>query len=258
MGRLTGKVALVTGGARGTGEETARLFAAEGARVVIGDVLDDRGRGVAESIGDTARYQHLDVTSPDDWHAAVRLCEEVFGPPTVLVNNAGILVIRPMEDTTLEEFERILAVNLTGAFLGMNAVTPSMREAGGGAIVNVSSVDGVRGGNQRSAYCASKWGLRGLTKAAAFDLGRYGIRVNAVCPGGGSAEMAGPWIGPEFDHPRHLQTIPLGRDVAIPEIAAAILYLASDESSYVSAVDLLVDGGVSSGQNLHGFLNVPR
>jgi 3alpha(or 20beta)-hydroxysteroid dehydrogenase len=256
--RLKGKVALVTGAARGTGEATARLFVAEGAHVVIGDVLDDCGQAVAADLGDAAHYVHLDVTSPADWDAAVRTTTETFGTPTVLVNNAGILVIRPMEDTTLEEFQRVLEVNLVGPFLGMNAVTAAMRDAGGGAIVNVSSVDGVRGGNQRGAYCASKWGLRGLTKAAAFDLGRYGIRVNAVCPGGGSAEMAAPWIGPEFDHPAHLHTIPLGRDVEIPEIAAAILYLASDDSSYVSAVDLLVDGGVSSGQNLHGFVHAPR
>jgi 3alpha(or 20beta)-hydroxysteroid dehydrogenase len=257
MSRLDGKVALITGAARGTGEETAKLFVAEGAKVVVADVLDDRGEDVVRRLGAAARYVHLDVTSPADWDNAVRFTRDTFGPPTVLVNNAGILVIKPLDDTSLEDFERLLAVNLIGPFLGMKAVAASMREAGGGAIVNVSSVDGIRGGNQRSAYCATKWGLRGLTKAAAFDLGRDGIRVNAVCPGGGSAEMAAPWIGQGFDHPAHLHTIPLGRDVEIPEIAAAILYLASDDSSYVSAVDLLVDGGVSAGQNLRGFLHDP-
>lgn len=255
MNMLEGKIAIITGAARGTGEVTARKFVDEGAQVVIADVLDDLGEEVAASLGDAAVYVHLDVTAPDDWQAAVKVTVESFGNPTVLVNNAGVLVIKPIEDTTVEDFSRLVDVNLLGTFLGIKSVVAPMRAAGGGSIVNVSSIDGIRGGNRRTAYCASKWGVRGLTKAAAFDLGQYGIRVNAVCPGGGSAEMASPWIGENFDHPAHLQTVALGRDGEIPEYAAAIAYLASESSSYITAIDLAVDGGVSAGQNLRGFIN---
>jgi 3alpha(or 20beta)-hydroxysteroid dehydrogenase len=255
MSMLDGKVAIITGAARGTGEETARKFVAEGARVVLADVLDDLGEAVAASLGDAAVYTHLDVTAAEDWSAAVKCAGDAFGSVTVLVNNAGVLVIRPIDETTVEDFERLVSVNLLGTFLGIKAVIEPMTAAGGGSIVNVSSIDGLRGGNRRSAYCASKWGVRGLTKAAAFDLGQFGIRVNAVCPGGGSAEMASPWIGPNFDHPAHLQTVALGRDGELSDYAAAIAFLASDAAAYVTAIDLPVDGGVTAGQNLRGFIN---
>jgi 3alpha(or 20beta)-hydroxysteroid dehydrogenase len=255
MSMLDGKVAIITGAARGTGEETARKFVAEGARVVLADVLDDLGEAVAASLGDAAVYTHLDVTAEEDWSAAVKCAGDAFGSVTVLVNNAGVLVIRPIDETTVEDFERLVSVNLLGTFLGIKAVIEPMTAAGGGSIVNVSSIDGLRGGNRRSAYCASKWGVRGLTKAAAFDLGQFGIRVNAVCPGGGSAEMASPWIGPNFDHPAHLQTVALGRDGELSDYAAAIAFLASDAAAYVTAIDLPVDGGVTAGQNLRGFIN---
>jgi 3alpha(or 20beta)-hydroxysteroid dehydrogenase len=251
MGLLDGKVAIITGAARGTGEATARKFVSEGARVVIGDVLDDLGSAVAADLADAAAYTHLDVTSPSDWARAVELTTSRFGLPTVLVNNAAVLIMKSIEDTTLDEYGRVLNINLTGAFAGIQAVTASMRAAGGGSIVNVSSVDGMRGGDLRSAYCSSKWGLRGLTKAAAFDLGQYGIRVNAVCPGGGSAEMAMPWIPGNFDHPSHLRTVPLARDGELSEYAAAIAYLASDSSSYITAIDLVVDGGVTAGHSMN-------
>jgi 3alpha(or 20beta)-hydroxysteroid dehydrogenase len=250
---LNGKVCIVTGAARGTGEATARRMVAEGASVLIGDVLDDRGRDVARQLGDQAMYVHLDVTSVDDWRSAVEQVTARFGHPTVLVNNAAILIMRTIEDTTPEEFDQVLRVNLSGTFLGMKAVIPSMRAAGGGSIVNISSIAGMRGGDLRTAYCAGKWGVRGLTKAAAFDLGGYGIRVNAVCPGGGSAEMAAPWMPEGLDLAAHLRTVPLGRPGQLDEYASAIVFLASDQASYVTGEDLVVDGGVTSGHALLAF-----
>jgi 3alpha(or 20beta)-hydroxysteroid dehydrogenase len=192
-GRLDGKVAIISGGARGQGAAEARLFAAEGARVVVGDVLDDEGAAVAEEIGDAALYVHLDVTDEAQWAAAVKAAEEAFGPVSVLINNAGILLFQSLHKTTLEDFERVMRVNVTGVFLGMKAVTTSMVEAGGGSIVNVSSTAGLQGLPYLGAYVASKWAVRGLSKTAAIDLGQKGIRVNSVHPGGIDTPMvAGP------------------------------------------------------------------
>ncbi len=183
MAKLDGRVALVTGGARGMGEAHARALASEGARVVIGDVLQDEGAAVADDLGDDGRFAALDVTDEGSWREAVRFAEETFGPISVLVNNAGVLAVAPIAELAIEEWRRVIDTNLTGAFLGMKAVHPSMRRAGGGAIVNVSSMAACIAVAPASAYTASKSGLRGLTKAAAIEFGPDRIRVNSLHPG---------------------------------------------------------------------------
>ncbi|HYZ98405.1 MAG TPA: glucose 1-dehydrogenase [Acidimicrobiales bacterium] len=243
MGRLDGKVAVISGGARGQGAAEARLFAAEGARVVVGDVLDDEGRAVAAELGPEAAYAPLDVTDEAGWAAVVELAEERFGPVDVLVNNAGILQFQALHKMDLADFERILRVNLTGVFLGMKAVVPSMVRAGGGSIVNISSTAGLQGLPGLGAYVASKWGVRGLTKTAAIDLGPKGIRVNSVHPGGIDTPML-EGTDPEAPFYKRLPVARMGRP---EEAARAVLFLASDESSYTTGAELTVDGGATAG-----------
>ena len=243
MGRLDGKVAVISGGARGQGAAEARLFAAEGARVVVGDVLDDEGRAVAAELGPEAAYAPLDVTDEAGWAAVVELAEERFGPVGVLVNNAGILQFQALHKMDLADFERILRVNLTGVFLGMKAVVPSMVRAGGGSIVNISSTAGLQGLPGLGAYVASKWGVRGLTKTAAIDLGPKGIRVNSVHPGGIDTPML-EGTDPEAPFYKRLPVARMGRP---EEAARAVLFLASDESSYTTGAELTVDGGATAG-----------
>jgi 3alpha(or 20beta)-hydroxysteroid dehydrogenase len=243
MGRLDGKVAIITGAARGQGAAEARLFAAEGARVVLADVLDDEGKAVAGEIGDTAAYAHLDVTDEGQWSDAVALAERTFGPVTVLVNNAGILLFQAVHKTELGDFDRILRVNVHGVFLGMKAVTPSMEKAGGGSIVNISSTAGLQGLPYLAAYVASKWAVRGLTKSAAIDLGHKGIRVNSVHPGGIDTPMV---AGTSADAPFY-QRLPVARMGSADESARAVLFLASDEASYIAGAELAVDGGATCG-----------
>ena len=191
MGRLDGKVALISGAARGQGEAEARRFVAEGARVVLGDVLETECRTVEESLGDAARAIRLDVTREDDWSRAVETALDAFGRLDVLVNNAGIVRTGAIESTSLEDYRAVVDVNQIGTFLGMRAVVPAMREAGGGSIVNISSNAGMEGVQGVIGYVASKWAIRGMTKSAALELGRYGIRVNVVCPGGVATPMIG-------------------------------------------------------------------
>jgi 3alpha(or 20beta)-hydroxysteroid dehydrogenase len=243
MGRLDGKVAIITGAARGQGAAEARLFAAEGARVVLADVLDDEGKAVAGEIGDAAAYAHLDVTDEGQWSDAVALAERTFGPVTVLVNNAGILLFQAVHKTELADFDRILRVNVHGVFLGMKAVTPSMEKAGGGSIVNISSTAGLQGLPYLAAYVASKWAVRGLTKSAAIDLGHKGIRVNSVHPGGIDTPMV---AGTSADAPFY-QRLPVARMGSTDESARAVLFLASDEASYIAGAELAVDGGATCG-----------
>ena len=243
MGRLDGKLAVISGGARGQGAAEARLFAAEGARVVVGDVLDDEGRAVAAELGPEAAYARLDVTDEAGWAAVVELAEERFGPVDVLVNNAGILQFQALHKMDLADFERILRVNLTGVFLGMKAVVPSMVRAGGGSIVNISSTAGLQGLPGLGAYVASKWGVRGLTKTAAIDLGPKGIRVNSVHPGGIDTPML-EGTDPEAPFYKRLPVARMGRP---EEAARAVLFLASDESSYTTGAELTVDGGATAG-----------
>lgn len=243
MGRLDGKVAIITGAARGQGAAEARLFAAEGARVVLADVLDDEGKAVAAEIGDAAVYTHLDVTDEGRWADAVALAERTFGPVTVLVNNAGILLFQAVHKTELEDFDRIIRVNVHGVFLGMKAVTPSMEKAGGGSIVNISSTAGLQGLPYLAAYVASKWAVRGLSKSAAIDLGHKGIRVNSVHPGGIDTPMV---AGTSADAPFY-KRLPVARMGSADESARAVLFLASDEASYIAGAELAVDGGATCG-----------
>jgi len=248
MGRLDGKVALVTGGARGMGEAHVRRFVAEGAKVVFGDVLDTEGKAVADDLTGGAHYVHHDVTSEDDWTVAVRTAVEEFGGLHVLVNNAGILRFGFIDDMTLEEFRRVLEVNLVSQWLGIKAAASAMTE--GGSIVNVSSIEGFIGAAGMSAYSASKFGIRGLTKAAARELGPRGIRVNSIHPGGIMTPMvadAGPEMWKHVDVQAFLRQLPAQRFGQAPEISSVAVFLASDESSYCTGAEFVADGGMLTG-----------
>jgi 3alpha(or 20beta)-hydroxysteroid dehydrogenase len=247
MGRLSGKVAIVTGAARGMGAATARLFAAEGAKVVITDVLDAEGEAEARNIGSAAFFQHHDVADEDSWRQLVGATLERFTYVDILVNNAAILVVGTLLETQKQDFERNLAVNLTGVFLGIKTVAPHMVDRRKGSIVNISSISGMVGQLRMGAYAASKWGVRGLTRVAALELGDRGVRVNSVHPGGVETPMVTSVVSPE-DVNKFYAGIPAGRIGQPEDIARASLYLASDESSYVSGAELLVDGGMIAGR----------
>ena len=260
MGMLDGKVAIVTGAARGTGEATARLFVEEGAKVVLADIRDDLGEDVARELGDRAHYVHLDVTSESDWQRAVEATTERFGFLNVLVNNAGILLLAAIADTELAEFERVVRVNQVGTFLGIKAVIGPMKEAGAGAIVNVSSVDGLAAKNGLIAYASSKWGVRGMTRVAALELGKFGIRVNAVCPEAGSAEMIAPYIPPGVDveqviaHGQPYLATQRSRSSRekMQDVARFVAFLASDASASCTGGDFPIDGGNTAGKVVRG------
>lgn len=241
MARLDGKVAIITGGARGMGAEDARRLVAEGAKVVIGDVLDAEGEAVAAELGDQAIYVHLDVTSEESWTAAVEAAHGAFGPVTILVNNAGVLSYGAVDTIAKVEFERVAAVNVVGPLLGMKAVSVDMKAAGGGAIVNVSSAAGLIPMANLGSYVASKWALRGLTKVAAMDLGHAGIRVNSIHPGGVDTPMAAGTSEGMFAG----YAIPRIGNVA--EIASVVAFLVSDEASFITGAELAVDGGMALG-----------
>lgn len=237
MGRVDGKVAIISGGSQGMGAAHARLLVAEGARVVIGDILDDEGKALAESLGEAARYVHLDVTEPDDWTAAVEEAVREFGKVDVLVNNAGIINGGALQRFDLNKWRKILDVNLTGTFLGIRAVVEPMIAAGGGSIINVSSIEGLRGAPWAHGYVASKWGVRGLAKSAALELAPHKIRVNSLHPGLIRTPMTA-------NIPDDLVTIPLGRPAEPEEVSTFVLFLASDESSYSTGSEFIVDGGL--------------
>ncbi len=246
-GDLEGKVALISGSARGMGEEEARLFASQGAKVVLADVLDEEGEKAAAAIGAAAIFQHLDVTDEAQWQAAVARAESSFGKLDVLVNNAGILRYGPIETTSLEEYELVLRVNQIGPFLGMKAAIPALRRAGGGSIVNISSMAGMRGIAGLVAYASSKFAVRGMTKVAALELGRDGIRVNSVHPGGVETPMTRPF-GQQTDPSQVREyTTPIARIGRPDEIAQLVLFLASEKSSYCTGSEFLVDGGDMAG-----------
>jgi len=258
--RLTGKVALVTGAARGTGEAIARLFVREGARVMLADVRDEDGERVAREIGAGASYTHLDVTSESDWERAVEAVESRHAGLHVLVNNAAILVMAAIADTRLADFERVVRVNQTGTFLGVRAVIPALTRAGGGSIVNIASVDGLAGKNGLVAYASSKWAVRGITKVAALELGRFGIRVNAVCPEAGSLEMIAPYVPAGVDleklmsrsHPILPKQAGRRQRERIEDVAKMVLFLASDESASCTGGDFPVEGGNTAGKIVRG------
>jgi NAD(P)-dependent dehydrogenase (short-subunit alcohol dehydrogenase family) len=245
--RLAGKVALISGAARGMGAAEARLFAREGARVVLGDVLETEGRAVEAEIaaaGGQAAFVRLDVTSETDWARAVGLTVERFGRLDVLVNNAGIGGAGRVEDTTAEAWDRVMNVNAKGVFLGTKAAIPAMRRAGGGSIVNIASQLGLVGMDDSSPqYTASKGAVRLLTKTTALQYAREGIRCNSVHPGPIITPMTEGRRADPVVYQRMLSRIPMGRYGEAEEVAYAVLYLASDESAYVTGSELVIDGG---------------
>ncbi len=251
-GRLEGKVAIVTGAAQGQGEAEARRFVAEGASVVIGDINEEKGQEVAASLGDAARFVRLDVTDAAAWADAVAAAESAFGPITVLVNNAGILVFGALQRLTAEDMQRSLDINLMGTFHGMQAVYPSMKSAGGGSMVNISSFGGLTGLPMLGAYVAAKYAVRGITKTAAIDFARAGIRVNSVHPGGVDTPMTQAPDGTSTHDAPFNQTLPIKRHAHPEEIANMVLFLASDESSYCTGSEFVVDGGGLCG--LHNLM----
>jgi len=255
VGRLDGKVALISGGARGQGAAEGRLFAEEGAQVVLADVLDEEGEKAASEIGAAARYVHLDVTDESQWQAAVAETVGAFGSLSVLINNAGIVRTGYLEGHALEDYRAVVEVNQTGVFLGMKSVVAAMREAGGGSIVNISSNAGLEGVEGVIGYVASKWAVRGMTKTAAIELGQYGIRVNSVHPGGVDTPMLG---GDELGHMAEsdpFDTQPIPRIAQPEEIARLVLFLASDESSYSTGSEFVADGGRMAGHRDPGIVS---
>ena len=247
--RLRGKVCLISGGARGLGEAQARVFAGEGARVAIGDVLADEGETVAHEItesGDEAVFLRLDVTSEEDWDRAVSASVARFGKLDVLVNNAGIFQRATFLESTGDGWDRVMEINAKGVFLGTKAAVPAMQAAGGGSIVNISSIAGLVGSTISSAYNASKGAVRIMTKSAALQHVRDGIRVNSVHPGLSTTDMLPQVFPSEEDREQRRAATPMGRLGTPEDIAYAVLFLASDESSYVTGSELVVDGGFTA------------
>ncbi|GAA1909582.1 glucose 1-dehydrogenase [Streptomyces durmitorensis] len=260
MGKLDGRVVIVTGGARGQGEQEARLFAAEGARVVIGDVLDDQGEALAKELGgDVARFVHLDVSQEADWTAAVGAAKDAFGKIDGLVNNAGILRFNELVSTPLEEFQQVIQVNQIGCFLGIRTVAPEIEAAGGGTIVNTASYTAMTGMAYVGAYAATKHAILGLTRVAAMELAAKNIRVNAVCPGAVDTPMTNPaQLDPTADPTEaqeavaelYKKLVPLGRIGKPEEVAALALFLTGDDSAYITGQPFVIDGGWLAGVSI--------
>jgi len=240
MGRFDGWVALVSGGARGMGASHVRGLVGEGAKVVFGDILDDEGKALAEELGDPAHYLHLNVTRDDDWKMAVAAAEEAFGPISLLVNNAGIVAFGAVDEMDPDEFRRVIDINLTGVFLGMHYTVPSLRKAGGGAIINISSTAGLMGYATISAYGASKWGVRGMTKAAAMELGGDNIRVMSIHPGPIRTPMTAD-MGDELTAAQ-----PIKRFGKPEEVTKLLMFMAAD-ATFSTGSEWIVDGGAVLG-----------
>ncbi|MER6513224.1 glucose 1-dehydrogenase [Nonomuraea sp. NPDC001636] len=246
MGLLDGKVALITGGARGMGESHVRLFLEEGAQVVFGDVLEEEGKALAAETG--AAYVRHDVRSPDEWRRAVGTATELHGRLDVLVNNAGILTYGRIQDMAPEDFDRVIDVNLKGTWLGVKSVIEPMKAAGRGAIVNISSIEGFVGAEGLSAYAASKFAVRGLTKSAARELARFKIRVNSVHPGAINTAMAvNPDLMAEVDAEAFVKSMVIKRFAKPVEVSHVVAFLASDRASYCTGSEFTVDGGLLTG-----------
>ena len=253
MKRLQGKVAIVTGGAQGMGEATVRLFVENGAQVVFGDLLVEQGQALAAELGDHARFLEMDVSKAADWDKAVAAAHE-FGPLNVLVNNAGIVHMAAITDTTEEDFLRVVKVNQLGTFLGIRSVVEPMKAAGGGSIINVSSIDGLHSAAGLSAYSSSTWAVRGLSKNAAIELGQYGIRVNSVHPGGIWTAMGGKGAMSEEDMNAAVYAdFPIPRVGQPEEVANVTLFLATDEASYSTGSEFVADGGWFAGMRMPGM-----
>ncbi|MEE2674472.1 MAG: glucose 1-dehydrogenase [Myxococcota bacterium] len=249
MGKLQGKVALITGAARGQGEAEARLFVEEGAQVVLGDMRDDLGKVVAESLGSSALYMNLDVSREESWASYCAGALEAFGKIDVLVNNAGILKLGSIAETPLDDYMHVIQVNQVGVFLGMKAVLAPMTEAGGGSIVNISSIGGLAGIPGMVSYVSSKFAVRGMTKTAALEFGALGIRVNSVHPGAVDTPMIAPSEAGDgaADVSNIRKGLPLQRISDPAEIAKLVAFLASDESSYCTGSEFTADGGMMAG-----------
>ena len=250
MGRLDGKVVLISGGARGQGATEGRMMAQEGAKVVLGDILDEQGRATEAEIraaGGAATYVHLNVTSESDWQSAVQTAESTYGGLHVLVNNAGILIRASIEETTEDDFDRIMAVNVKGVFLGTKHAIPAMRRAGGGSIINISSVAGLVGSpGETAAYSATKGSVRLFTKSTAIQHASDNIRCNSVHPGPIETDMIKHMIEDPDLWEQRMRRLPLKRPGRPEDIAYGVIYLASDESSYVTGTELVIDGGTTA------------
>lgn len=250
MTSLNGKVALISGAARGQGAAEARLFAARGAKVMLCDLLDEEGQKVAAEIGPSASYVRLDVTSEKAWQEAVAATVAKFGKLNVLINNAGIADMKGLADMSLADYTKTIQVNQIGVFLGMKTAAPAMKAAGGGSIVNISSIAGIGGAPGGIAYCASKFAVRGMTKVAAMELGRDNIRVNSIHPGGVMTRMLTDAGLPEEVADQLFAKTPLGRIGKPSEMATLAAYLASDDSSYSTGSEFVADGGLTAGFSL--------
>ncbi len=250
VGRLDGKVALISGGARGQGAVEAKLFCDEGAKVVLGDILDEQGRAVERDLqasGAEATYVHLDVTREVDWRDAVAMAERQYGKLNILVNNAGVTMRLSIEETSEEDWDDIMAINVKGVFMGTKCAIPAMRRAGGGSIINISSVAGIVGSSTSSAaYSATKGAVRLFTKAAAMQHVQENIRCNSVHPGPIATEMIRGLMADEAAWDQRLARLPMGRVGTAEEVALGVVYLASDESSYMTGSELVIDGGTTA------------
>lgn len=244
MNRLDGKVALITGGARGQGAAEAELFVAAGAHVVITDILDEEGEATAERLGNACTFLHHDVSSEDEWASVVEAVVAQHSHIDVLVNNAGIFVTAGLTDTSMELWNQMLAINQTGVFLGMKTVAPVMKEGGLGSIINISSIAGLKSAAGAHAYSATKWAVRGMTKSAAVELAPFGVRVNSVHPGIIDTEMLNQFGSGVRE--RMETQIPMERVASADEVGLLVLFLASDDSSYSTGHEFVVDGGMTS------------
>ena len=242
-GRISGKIALITGGARGQGRQEAERFAAEGATVYITDVLDDVGAAAADELGDAVAFLHHDVTSEDDWAAVIAGIIEQHGRIEILVNNAGIFSMTAALDTSIEAWNQMVAINQTGVFLGIRDVGRVMCKQGSGSIINISSIAGLTGVGRAHAYAATKWAVRGMSKSAAIEFAAHGVRVNSVHPGIIDTDMLREFGG---NIERITESIPMGRTASADEVANVVLFLASEEASYCSGHEFVVDGAMNA------------
>ena len=243
MGKLDGKIAIITGAASGMGIRHAEKFVEEGAKVVLADIAVEAGEKLAAELGANARFFKLNVASAEGWDEIVKFTEKEFGPINVLVNNAGIGIFKLMDDLTVEDFQKTMDVNTLSIFLSLKAVVPSMKKAGGGSIVNISSVDGLRGAATAMAYCASKFAVNGITRCAAVELGTSNIRVNTVHPGVIKTPMAEQGEIAEIIAALE-QGVPMKRAGTLDEASNLVIFLASDDSTYCTGAEFVIDGGM--------------